>query len=70
MQSGRPTDAIPCFERTLQLQPQSAVTHHELAMALEQVGRRAEARSHEEKALRLDPNLTEAREFLLSLEPK
>lgn len=48
----------------MHLLPDSAAAHHELALALGELGRRTEAEAQDEAALRLQPDFAEARDHL------
>lgn len=52
---GRVGEAIPHFEKSLELNPVQAETHHNLGGALEVTGRLEEARRSYERAIELDP---------------
>lgn len=60
LQHGRPAEAIPQFERALQINPTEPLTHYLLANALSQVGRETEAVAQFEEALKLLPTFAEA----------
>ena len=49
-------DAAKYFARAVQLDPGFADAHFNLAMALEELGRRTEARPHWARYLELDPD--------------
>jgi Flp pilus assembly protein TadD len=57
LQSGRPAEAIPYYERALQLDPN--LPDYSLGNALLKVGRAADAIPIYERALRLNPNLAD-----------
>jgi tetratricopeptide (TPR) repeat protein len=59
VQAGRGQDAIPYYERALQLKPDVAVAHGDLGVALVGVGRMPEAIGHFERALQLKPDVAE-----------
>lgn len=56
---GRPAEAVPLFERALARRP-AADAHYNLAVALAQTGRAADAAAHLHAALRLDARLPDA----------
>jgi DNA-binding winged helix-turn-helix (wHTH) protein/tetratricopeptide (TPR) repeat protein len=53
--------AIRSFKRALELDPGDDETHHQLSMVFSHVGLLAEAQSHVERAIELNPNNTMAR---------
>jgi tetratricopeptide (TPR) repeat protein len=53
-------EAAANFMDALKLNPSDAVTHVNLGVTLNQLGRNAEARTHFAEAVRLDPNLADA----------
>ncbi len=55
LRSGQAVEALSCLERALQLDPQSAATHCDLATALQQLGRAQDAADHFAEAVRLAP---------------
>jgi cytochrome c-type biogenesis protein CcmH/NrfG len=52
----------------LRLKPDDAEAHYNLGLALAQTGKIAEAIGHWEQALRIKPDLTEARNALARLQ--
>ena len=60
MHVGRLDDAIPAFQRTIQLAPDNAWAHSALGWSLNRRRKFAEAIPHEEEALRLDPRYVDA----------
>jgi tetratricopeptide (TPR) repeat protein len=62
LESGRAADAIPVYRELLRRQPDAALPHHHLALALTITGDREAAIAEERRALELQPDLTEARE--------
>jgi tetratricopeptide (TPR) repeat protein len=66
--AGRLPEAVTQFSETLRLRPDLADAHFNLAMALLNLpGRSAEARTHLEAVLRLQPNNQEAAQLLAKL---
>ena len=57
---GRPDEALPCFEKACQLQPDQADAHFSLATALKDVGDPLAAIACYERALRLEPDHAQA----------
>ena len=55
---GRPAEAIPKFERSVELNPGVAAAHHNLGVALLSAGRMKRAVEPFAAAVRLDPSLT------------
>jgi Flp pilus assembly protein TadD len=55
LQTGQLTSAIPHFERSLSLDPNSADAHLAFAQALRRLGRETEAQQHLLAARRLQP---------------
>ena len=55
LEEGRPTDAVPCFERALAVTEDAATRFH-LANALKAAGRPADASREYKRALTLDPH--------------
>lgn len=53
--SGRPREAAERYLEALRRDPDQAMTHYNLALALDALGRTTEALSHVERALELDP---------------
>ncbi|MBK8856988.1 MAG: tetratricopeptide repeat protein [Opitutaceae bacterium] len=62
----RPAEAVPHFERTLELRP-AADAHYNLAVALLELGRTAEAEQQLGAAVRLEPGLVVAQRRLALL---
>jgi tetratricopeptide (TPR) repeat protein len=61
---GRLDDAIPHFERALQLRPNFAIGHYNLSVALAAKGKLVEAMRECEATLRLKPDHAEAHQNL------
>ena len=59
-QTGRVQEAIQHYEQALRINPDYAVAHYNLGVALEQAGRMPEAIQHYEQALRIKPDFVEA----------
>jgi len=59
-QAGRPGEALAPYRKALQLRPQFAAAHNNLANALLAEGREDDALSHYEAATRIDPRLGDA----------
>ena len=59
-QLGDSQGAIPCFEKVLELQPDSAYAHNNLGSELLEAGRRDEALEHFRRALEILPDYPEA----------
>jgi tetratricopeptide (TPR) repeat protein len=62
--AGQPGPAEQALRRALELAPASSRAHYNLAFLLARTGRRAEARTSAEEALRCDPGNTQARALL------
>ena len=60
---GRPAEAIPLLQRSIELNPRAAMSHHDLGVALTAPGRLEEAVEAFTAALRLDPGLATAHHF-------
>src|SRR5204863_9331809 len=60
MVQGRFDEAQTCYEQALQLRPDHAESHNNLAVAFAEQGRRTEAIPRYEQALRLKSNYPEA----------
>ena len=56
-----------CYTNVLRLNPDHAPSHFQLGLALARTGRRAEAKTEIEEALRLRPDYPEARELMEEL---
>jgi len=69
MTLGRPREGIAEFRAAVRLAPQSAKLHAELAMALAEGQQTVEARQEATDALRLDPELSDARKLLEAIGP-
>jgi tetratricopeptide (TPR) repeat protein len=67
---GRIKAATAYFEKSLHIDPNNPMTHYYFAIDLGQTGHLAEAISHYEQVLRLDPGYPGAREGLLQAEQK
>jgi tetratricopeptide (TPR) repeat protein len=65
--SQNPTLAIPPFEKSVSLAPENATYHYHLALAHAMAGNMEEARKAVEAALKLNPNLTEAKQLRSTL---
>jgi tetratricopeptide (TPR) repeat protein len=65
----RAAEAIPALERAIQLGPAAAGYHYDLAAALEQTGRTAEAREQYRAELSIHPEQTGAQQALERLAP-
>jgi Flp pilus assembly protein TadD len=61
---GRLEEAVAPCEQALAINPGDAAIHNNLGLALEGAGRRREAAQHYEEALRLRPDLEQARQNL------
>ncbi len=61
---GRIPEAVEQYDEAVRIQPNSAVAHNNLAIALVQQGRPDEAIKHYEQALRLKPDYPEAQNGL------
>jgi len=57
---GQVNEAIAHYQTSLVLQPDAAVTHYNLGVALGQIGQTDDAMRHYQEALRLEPDYTEA----------
>ena len=53
MQEGRPEEAVPYFQRAVELQPDSAKMHFQLGQAYLKIGQRAKAQKEIAEAGRL-----------------
>jgi tetratricopeptide (TPR) repeat protein len=60
----RPTEAIPLLQRSIELKPSAAATHHDLGVALLHSGRLEQAADAFAAALRLDQSLASAHHSL------
>ncbi|MGB5472866.1 MAG: tetratricopeptide repeat protein [Gammaproteobacteria bacterium] len=60
LQTGRPELAIERFEQQIALQPDNALAHSNLCMALHSLGRDEEAYLSGQRAIKLDPQLADA----------
>ena len=60
LQTGRPELAIDRFKQQIALQPENALAHSNLCMALHSMGRDEEAYLQGQQAIRLDPQLADA----------
>ena len=58
--NGRLADAVACYQRVLELQPQASAAHYNIANVLAQQGQLEQAVTHYREALALDPGLAEA----------
>lgn len=56
LDEGRPAEAIPFLEKSLQLYPQEMTTHSNLGAALARLGRYDEAMAVYQKAIEIDPD--------------
>jgi tetratricopeptide (TPR) repeat protein len=65
--AGRHAEGVEDLERAVQLDPESASAHLNLAVAYAQLGRYGEARTHAEQALRLRPDYPQAQGLLDAL---
>lgn len=70
VRSGRPAEALPHYAKVTEAMPDSALVRLNFALALAQAGRSAEAAEQAGAALRLEPDLREARDLLLKLRSK
>jgi len=61
---GKVAQAIPHFERALELQPDYAEAHNNLGHALAMQGNWADAIKHYQQALQLKPNFAQAHYYL------
>jgi len=66
--AGRRDDAERAYRDAIVLDPDYAHAHAALAMALAERGERAEARTHAEAALRLQPNRTAILQLLAAID--
>lgn len=57
-QQGKPVEALACFERLIQLQPNNVSFRHDCGTYLRELGRDSEALACYEEVVRLDPSLT------------
>jgi cytochrome c-type biogenesis protein CcmH/NrfG len=64
----RPRDAVVPLRRALEIDPEDAVAHLNLASALYQLDATSGARDHALEALRINPGYEDARAFLTALE--
>jgi tetratricopeptide (TPR) repeat protein len=60
---GRPAEAIPLLQRSIELNPGATMPHHDLGIALTAAGRLEEAVEAFTAALRLDPSLATTHHF-------
>jgi Flp pilus assembly protein TadD len=67
--TGQPQKALAYYQRTLELEADNALAYNNEGTVLLQLGRRADAVRAFEAALRVNPNLTEARTALDSIQP-
>ncbi len=67
MADQRPAEAIPYFEKSLEIAPYSAETHFNLGVALNKLRRTEEAKAHYEQAIELQPRLAPAHNNLAVL---
>lgn len=65
--TGKDAEAIPYFQKALQLKADSAAAHNNLAVSLQTIGKLAEAVSHYRRALRFKPDYANARYNLANL---
>jgi tetratricopeptide (TPR) repeat protein len=64
LESGRAAEATPVYRELLRIQPDAALAHHHLALALTVTGDRDAAVAEERRALEIQPDLTDARQNL------
>ena len=64
---GRYQEAIAQFEQAVTLEPADPAAQLNLAVAYAEVGRKAEARTRAQEALRLRPGYERAQQFLAAL---
>ncbi|MGO9245406.1 MAG: tetratricopeptide repeat protein, partial [Verrucomicrobiia bacterium] len=62
--------AIAHFEQALRIQPDFAEAQYNLGLALEELGRTAEAIEHYQQALKLRPDFNPARNALAQLQAR
>lgn len=67
LQNGRVEQAAIGLSRVVELQPDNADAHHQLALAYRELGRPAAARRHLERVVELEPELVDARIQLAGL---
>ena len=67
---GKFDEAIHELSKVMELQPDYAIGHYNLAMMLIHEKRNAEAIPHLEAALRLDPRFQQAQQVLNNLRPR
>jgi len=67
LQNGDDEQAAIGLRRVVELQPDNADAHHQLALAYRNLGRKAAARRHLERVVELDPELVDARVQLAGL---
>lgn len=63
-------ESIPCFHRALELGFKDAGVYHNLGVALAQTGRPHEAIKNIQEALRLNPDMPDARQHLTEIQQK
>ena len=59
-EAGRPAEALPCFEKLLQVEPNASGVQNDRGLTLAKLGRLPEAAAAYEAALRTSPNYAEA----------
>ena len=60
MRRGEPERALEAFEKTLETEPNDAVSHYNVGMVLLELGKREEAEEHVRRATELDPDYRNA----------
>lgn len=64
IRSGKPSDAINTLQNVLKNEPANAVAHYQLGLAFEQAGNFSQAEGEWREAVRMRPDLSEARRSL------
>ncbi len=63
-EKGKPQEAIPLYEKALQMNPESEITHNNLGLALMALGKNAEALAQFKEAVRLKPEFSDSHYYL------